>query len=71
VEVASLHSLKLHKPYFESDNVLNIAYNAPCAGTAARRHRTAPKRRGVPRRPRDQEPPGPHHRRWYHGEHAG
>ena len=30
---ASLHLLKLHKPYYESDHVLNIAYNALCDGT--------------------------------------
>ncbi len=29
---ASLHLLKLHKPYHESDHVLNIAYNALCGG---------------------------------------
>ena len=29
---ASLHLLKLHKPYYESDHVLNIAYNALCGG---------------------------------------
>ncbi len=29
---SSLHLLKLHKPYFESDHVLNIAYNALCGG---------------------------------------
>jgi len=28
----SLHLLKLHKPYHESDHVLNIAYNALCGG---------------------------------------
>lgn len=28
-----LHLLKLHKPYHESDHVLNIAYNAMCDGT--------------------------------------
>ena len=30
---ASLDLLKLHKPYYESDHVLNIAYNALCGGT--------------------------------------
>ncbi len=30
---SSLSLLKLHKPYFESDHVLNIAYNALCGGT--------------------------------------
>ncbi|MGZ6589713.1 MAG: IS1380 family transposase [Solirubrobacteraceae bacterium] len=30
---ASLQLLKLHKPYYESDHVLNIAYNALCGGT--------------------------------------
>ena len=29
---ASLELLKLHKPYHESDHVLNIAYNALCGG---------------------------------------
>jgi hypothetical protein len=29
---ASLDLLKLHKPYYESDHVLNIAYNALCGG---------------------------------------
>ena len=29
---ASLQLLKLHKPYYESDHVLNIAYNALCGG---------------------------------------
>jgi hypothetical protein len=28
----SLTLLKLHKPYYESDHVLNIAYNALCGG---------------------------------------
>jgi hypothetical protein len=29
----SLHLLKLHLPYHESDHVLNLAYNALCEGT--------------------------------------
>ncbi len=29
---SSLHLLKVHKPYYESDHVLNIAYNALCGG---------------------------------------
>jgi len=29
---SSLQLLKIHKPYFESDHVLNIAYNALCGG---------------------------------------
>jgi hypothetical protein len=29
---SSLELLKLHKPYYESDHVLNIAYNALCGG---------------------------------------
>ena len=29
---SSLHLLKLHKPYHESDHVLNIAYNTLCGG---------------------------------------
>lgn len=29
---SSLHLLKIHKPYFESDHVLNIAYNSLCGG---------------------------------------
>jgi hypothetical protein len=29
---SSLHLLKLHKPYYESDHVLNVAYNALCGG---------------------------------------
>ena len=28
-----LHLLKIHKPYHESDHVLNLAYNALCDGT--------------------------------------
>ena len=28
-----LHLLKIHKPYHESDHVLNIAYNILCSGT--------------------------------------
>ena len=28
-----LHLLKIHKPYHESDHVLNIAYNIACGGT--------------------------------------
>jgi hypothetical protein len=30
---SSLHLLAQHRPYFESDHVLNIAYNALCGGT--------------------------------------
>lgn len=30
---ASLELLKMHRPYHESDHVLNIAYNALCGGT--------------------------------------
>jgi hypothetical protein len=30
---SSLRLLKIHRPYFESDHVLNIAYNALCGGT--------------------------------------
>src|SRR6266508_1136447 len=30
---ASVHLLKIHRPYHESDHVLNIAYNALCGGT--------------------------------------
>jgi hypothetical protein len=30
---SSLHLLASHRPYFESDHVLNIAYNALCGGT--------------------------------------
>ena len=29
---SSLSLLKIHRPYFESDHVLNIAYNALCGG---------------------------------------
>jgi len=29
---AALELLKLHKPYYESDHVLNVAYNALCGG---------------------------------------
>ncbi len=29
---SSLHLLKCHKPYLESDHVLNIAYNSLCGG---------------------------------------
>ena len=28
-----LHLLKIHRPYHESDHVLNLAYNALCDGT--------------------------------------
>ena len=28
----SVHLLKVHRPYHESDHVLNIAYNAVCGG---------------------------------------
>jgi len=28
-----LHLFKRHKPYFESDHILNIAYNILCGGT--------------------------------------
>ena len=31
---ASLTLLKIHRPYYESDHVLNIAYNALCGGTS-------------------------------------
>jgi hypothetical protein len=30
---SSLNLLKIHHPYFESDHVLNVAYNALCGGT--------------------------------------
>lgn len=30
---AALHLLKVHRPYHESDHVLNIAYNTLCGGT--------------------------------------
>jgi hypothetical protein len=30
---ASLRLLQVHRPYYESDHVLNIAYNALCGGT--------------------------------------
>jgi hypothetical protein len=60
---ASLHLLKLHKPYYESDHVLNIAYNALCGGRRLPGHRGPPLRRGPPRRLGDREPPRPHHRR--------
>lgn len=29
---SSLHLLKIHHPYYESDHVLNVAYNALCGG---------------------------------------
>lgn len=29
---ADVHVLKLHRPYFESDHILNLAYNALCGG---------------------------------------
>ena len=38
---ASLQLLKLHRPYHESDHVLNIAYNACAAGSAWRTSRPA------------------------------
>ena len=31
---SSLHLLKAHRPYYESDHVLNIVYNALCGGRA-------------------------------------
>ncbi|EQD62557.1 hypothetical protein B1B_07194, partial [mine drainage metagenome] len=29
---SALHLLKIHKPYHESDHVLNVAYNSLCSG---------------------------------------
>jgi hypothetical protein len=29
---ASIQLLRLHRPYYESDHVLNVAYNALCGG---------------------------------------
>jgi len=48
---ARLHLLKVHKPYHESDHVLNIAYNLLAGGVA--------ERRGVPRRLGRPADPGP------------
>ncbi len=45
---SSLELLKLHKPYYESDHVLNIAYNALCGTPAGGRSRPGPPR-PVPR----------------------
>ncbi len=52
----SLELLKLHKPYHESDHVLNIAYNILCGGAALGGHRGPSLRRGVPGRVGDSEP---------------
>ena len=46
-----LHLLKIHRPYHESDHVLNLAYNALCDGTRLEDIELAPQRRGLPRRP--------------------
>ncbi len=58
---SSLHLLAVHKPYYESDHVLNIAYNALCGGRTPRRHRAAPARPGVLGRHRGREPARPDH----------
>jgi hypothetical protein len=60
---ASVELLKVHRPYHESDHVLNIAYNALCGGNPLRGHRDPPNRRGVPRRPGDTVAARPDHRR--------
>jgi hypothetical protein len=59
----SLDLLKLHKPYYESDHVLNIAYNALCGGNACRTSRPAAATRCSwtgwgPRASRTPPPPG-------------
>jgi len=59
---ASLQLLKLQQPYYESDHVSNIAYNALCGGRGLE-DIGPPLRRGVPRRPGDREPPDPTNRR--------
>src|SRR5450755_791116 len=38
---ASVKLLKVHRPYHESDHVLNIAYNALCGGTRLETSRPA------------------------------
>ena len=38
---SSLELLRLHKPYYESDHVLNIAYNALCWGATLGGYRGA------------------------------
>ena len=50
---ASVELLKVHRPYHESDHVLNIAYNSLCGGSRLEDIETRPNRRGVPRRPGD------------------
>ena len=46
-----LHLLKVHLPYYESDHVLNIAYNPLCGGTCQDVHRPdAADARGRPTR---------------------
>ena len=40
----TLHLLKRHLPYHESDHVLNIAFNILAGGTADRTPRTATQR---------------------------
>ena len=60
---SSLELLKFHKPYYESDHVLNIAYNALCGGQRLEdieaRRSDAVFLDGLGGR----EPPGPDHRR--------
>ena len=48
----NLHLLKRHLPYFESDHVLNIAYNLLSGGSRIEQSsRSDAMRRGLPRRP--------------------
>ena len=56
-----LHLLKRHLPYFESDHVLNIAYNLLAGGQPPGAPRSPAQRRGLPRRPRGRAHPRPHH----------
>ena len=60
---SSLELLKLHKPYHESDHVLEHRLQRPVRRATPAGHRGPPLRRGVPRRPGDREPAGPDHRR--------
>ena len=56
---SSVHLLKAHRPYYESDHVLNIAYNASMRRPAPRRHRAAAPRPGVLGRPGAESLPDP------------
>ncbi len=54
----AVHVLAMHRPYHESDHVLNIAYNALCGGTRQGKSTTRPPPPLVGRR-RAARPAGP------------